>query len=817
MGGNAPTVWQIPAGVAGLPRLAAWLADTREAHVAAFSGTFVFVPSARAAAALRAELARRVAGRLPYVLPLRGSPELALALGITPPVVVDPWVLKAHVARALSDVWAALGEPEVAAALEVRAAAEVARLLNRLAAYGVCADALETCVPKAMAVHWQQRAKVLIGVKERVDAALAAQGVVMPGAAERLILEQAAEVLATRGAPVVVAGVLDATVAGVAVARLAHHVIVAAADGSGGVLNSRWLGLLGCAQTEPVVMGDGGTPGGEGFQLVGRTPWDEARMAAVAVRDAVADGARVGIVVPDAATGTRVQAALAVQGIVPLRTEGVPWAEAPVVRAFMAEVSAYKGHGVRGALSIAYWKARLEKLFPAYAGPVLLDPLFAKLEPFGIWGKLWPFAAVMALVDEVFREEPGPEVGVTPGVVMMTPLESRLLSPDVMVVCGAVDGAWPAPHADTWLGEAQLRALGLPDARLRALLAASDWQGCVAGGAGRVVVTRPAFINGEPVRPMRGVEGFPVVQIERDVGVPRAPDVVGAFVPEGGMFPTRWSASFVEGLMRCPYRVVGERIAGLQPLPPLNPVPDAREGGLLAHAWLKRAAEVLPVPLTPDNAPAAEDLLRGLIGEVMVDQNPMVRAVWGRRLARLVPALVAEWVSGWMREKRALVSAEERISAPLPAPWAHIVLNATLDRLEQGQQGLSVIDFKTTTPPAWKDVAAGLKPQLPIEAWLLARTGRGAVAEVSFWQLRGYGSRPVGLMGQTAAYPLETLMEPVEAGLARLAEAFGRVGCEFPAVVDQTGGGLVASGGCVTCPLQGVCRRHASIEEITHG
>ena len=169
--------------------------------------------------------------------------------------------------------------------------------------------------------------------------------------------------------------------------------------------------------------------------------------------------------------------------------------------------------------------------------------------------------------------------------------------------------------------------------------------------------------------------------------------------------------------------------------------------------------------------------------------------MWRAKFRKLAPALAARW----HEDGRKVVTVEERLAKSL----GEVTLTAKLDRVERGDGGRVIIDYKTGTPPAWSKVAAGIKPQLALEAWLAS----GDVEDVEYWRLKGYGDFPLDVLrpgGRTGG--LEKLVAPVADGVDRLAHVFRR-GEVFSAVPDMAGGGLMATGHCAQCKLAGVCRR----------
>ena len=114
---------------------------------------------------------------------------------------------------------------------------------------------------------------------------------------------------------------------------------------------------------------------------------------------------------------------------------------------------------------------------------------------------------------------------------------------------------------------------------------------------------------------------------------------------------------------------------------------------------------------------------------------------WRPRLLR-----IAAWVAQRERERRAaqprLIRGEVKGEWSLPVPGGFLLVGRA-DRIELRADGaLSILDYKTGLPPSDKDVEAGFRPQLPLEA-AMAEAGAfgpdltGTTAELIYWHLTG--------------------------------------------------------------------------------
>ncbi|NBX85785.1 MAG: PD-(D/E)XK nuclease family protein [Proteobacteria bacterium] len=375
-----------------------------------------------------------------------------------------------------------------------------------------------------------------------------------------------------------------------------------------------------------------------------------------------------------------------------------------------------------------------------------------------------------------------------------------------VVLLGAVAEHWPKVVADPWLPDGVRASLGLPHVAWWRQLGDAVLRRALQGGFGRQVLVVGFAVSGEEVvqahRLVAELVGENTVEVWREiwrqrVAAPRVNNRLGAWVPRGAQYPAKWSASMVQDLLACPYKAVAERVLRLVAPPPLDDPQSALAGGLLMHAWLERLGRGWRELRAMDEA-AAVVVIRAWGEEILAEEELVVQAIWRPKMQRLAPELFTQWRAHEAEENRQMVAVEERLA------WrvAQVEVSAKIDRLERGAGGMVVVDFKTGGLPSVAEMADGRKPQLPLEAWLVEANGRGAVAQVEHWKLRGYGSQPLEIEAANAA----PLVAPVGEALVRLAGKLAP-GAAFAALPDQAGGGIVASGHCEHCQLSGVCRR----------
>jgi len=340
----------------------------------------------------------------------------------------------------------------------------------------------------------------------------------------------------------------------------------------------------------------------------------------------------------------------------------------------------------------------------------------------------WP-----ALLDMLMMARPvRPRWPLHPRLAIWGPLEARLQQMDVVIIGGLNEGIWPPEaRADPWLSRPMRQAFGLPQPERRIGLSAHDFTQLAA--ADRVYLTRAAKVDGTPTVPSRWLlrlrsllHGFDRTlrdaQAEELLTMAREleqPDVVRpvpapAPCPPVAARPRRLSVTAIETLIRDPYSIFARHILNLKPLDPVAAIPGPAERGIVVH----RAFETFFADTEP---PTIERLLEhGRAAFEALLRDPAGHAFWWVRFERAAHWFIAADADLPARLS-SIVEARGRIELPL-GPYS-VTLSAMADRIDRLADGtLAIIDYKTGQVPSKAQVAAGLSPQLPLEA-AIARVG----------------------------------------------------------------------------------------------
>ena len=342
-------------------------------------------------------------------------------------------------------------------------------------------------------------------------------------------------------------------------------------------------------------------------------------------------------------------------------------------------------------------------------------------------------------------------------------LEARLQSADLIVLGGLAETVWP-PMAEPgpWLSRPMRTRVGLAAPEEIVGQSAHDFVTACCS-APQVVLSCPVRRDNAPAVPARWLVRLDMFLAGTSVhGLPRAlpehPATAWARVmdlPEGPPIPVKpprpsppvhrrprtLSVTAIETWLRDPYAIHARHILKLSALRPLDEATDASDYGSLVHEGLHRFLRKHGADWPADAALELRLAMAQALGEAGL--RPALQAWWSPRLDR-----IAEWVAQTEAERRLArtpvsIATEASGAIDLHRPGGTFRLTGRADRIERYADGtLSILDYKTGTPPSQKDVEAGLAPQLLLEAVMAAERGfghehHGTAAELIYWHLSG--------------------------------------------------------------------------------
>jgi ATP-dependent helicase/nuclease subunit B len=337
-------------------------------------------------------------------------------------------------------------------------------------------------------------------------------------------------------------------------------------------------------------------------------------------------------------------------------------------------------------------------------------------------------------------------------------LEARLQSVDLIVLGGLAETVWP-PLAEPgpWLSRPMRTRVGLPAPEESVGQAAHDFlAACCA--APKVVLSCPIRRDNAPAVPARWLTRLDMFLAGSATALPDHPSAAWARsldLPAGpptpvkpprpcppvAKRPRKLSVTAIETWLRDPYAIHARHILRLTALSPLDEATDAADYGSLVHDGLNRFLARHGASW-PNNA-AAE--LRLAMAQALANAGlrQALVAWWSPRLER-----IADWVADTETERRRLrppiaIATEVSGAIELIRPAGPFRLTGRADRIERYDDNtISILDYKTGTPPTQTAVDAGLAPQLLLEAAMAADQGFGPdlvgnAGELIYWHLSG--------------------------------------------------------------------------------
>lgn len=330
-----------------------------------------------------------------------------------------------------------------------------------------------------------------------------------------------------------------------------------------------------------------------------------------------------------------------------------------------------------------------------------------------------------------------------PQLQILGPIEARLQRADLVVLGGMNEGVWPArPAPDPFLAPLVRRRLGLPGLSRRIGMQAHDL--VLALGAPEVLMTRSAREGSAPSVPSRfwaRIEAATSQPLNKTNSLPDTDTLLYAArqldrpaqpiswkrpepAPPVDVRPRNLSVTEVARLKADPFAFYARRILQLEPLDPLDKPITAAERGTAVH-------EILEQLFGPGG-----DVDQLITAELQkMGDGPELQALWRPRLARMVADAMEHHAESTAWE---IVSLEGKGKIECRG----VTLVGKADRVERGEDGLRIVDYKTGGLPKVKDVKALWDTQLALlasiaEAGGFEKLAPGKVTGLFYWKLSG--------------------------------------------------------------------------------
>ncbi len=440
--------------------------------------------------------------------------------------------------------------------------------------------------------------------------------------------------------------------------------------------------------------------------------------------------------------------------------------------------------------------ARLDTTLDADpAGASVLDTLGALRRDLADDPEKYSFGEWRRWLNLAFESATFTDKSVTSPIVLTSLPAARGRLFEAVAVIGADARHLPAPAAPSLFSQTTRAQLGLYTASDQAVAMITDliqllgqgpallswqaWNNDEPNPASPLVLRLQALHHaawGAPLPEQAG--GLPPAQPSRlpDPGIRPAPTVVPAHLPR------RYSPTAYQTLLDCPYRFFVTSVLGIRELDEADEALDKSDYGNALHRILKAFHDSAP----PPERDAALARLREMSNAEFAALPAWTAAAWRSKWETVQPAYIDAWLDrvaqGWHYQAG---------EAAFEVPWTvaglgDVTLHGRVDRVDQKDGALSVIDYKTAA-------AQGLKKklkdpteavQLPFYAWL-------AEAAAAYLPINETPVTPLELDG-------ETDVDAISRRLPELLEAIA-AGAALPAAgIDSV---------CQYCEARGLCRK----------
>ena len=325
-------------------------------------------------------------------------------------------------------------------------------------------------------------------------------------------------------------------------------------------------------------------------------------------------------------------------------------------------------------------------------------------------------------------------------------LEARLLDADVVLLGGLDETVWPpAARSDVFLNRPMREALGLMPPERKIGQTAHDFTQLM--GKAKVILSRARKRDGAPTVASRFLQrmaalagpaweacqtrGMAYLQFARQIdghGTKPRPLDRPQPQPKVELRPTTLSVTQIETLRRDPYALYAEKILGLKVLEPLGGEAGFAAFGNSVHASLESFVRSYPNGALPEAARERLcDLLRHNFSAQLAD--PDFFALHWPRLEKIVDFYLAFEAERRTGIDEISVESKGTIAIPL-MDGSMFWLTARADRLELNKdKSLTIVDYKTGTPPGLDEIYVGFAPQLTLQAAIALHGGFDVAGE----------------------------------------------------------------------------------------
>ncbi|MES2677919.1 MAG: double-strand break repair protein AddB [Pseudomonadota bacterium] len=361
-----------------------------------------------------------------------------------------------------------------------------------------------------------------------------------------------------------------------------------------------------------------------------------------------------------------------------------------------------------------------------------------------------------------------------PRLHILSTMEARLMSYDLTIVSGLCEGEFPSKSSDDWLGNKIRAEFGLSSGAKKIGIAAYDF--CNYLGNKEVILLYPKNQNNAPTIKSRfllkletvlklngwedylkdGEEYLQLLNLDskKPINASRANPT-----PEQKL--QKISATDISKWLRNPYYIYAKRILQLKPLKQIEQDASFAEFGNFVHKALEEFVKNYPkIDL--------EKFAKEIFSNYFPDQA--THLLWWPRFENIAKWFLKQEIELRKNLQKSFVEIEAEVII------GDIILTTKVDRINLYQDGsYEIIDYKTGTLPAPKEIKSGLEPQLAVEAIVLTKGKIKNYSELKILQVNNLQYQNLKGKDQNEAKDLsdiDKLITAADDGILRLLEIF---------------------------------------------
>lgn len=393
-----------------------------------------------------------------------------------------------------------------------------------------------------------------------------------------------------------------------------------------------------------------------------------------------------------------------------------------------------------------------------------------------------------------------PKYGNHPRITILSPMEARMQSFDLVILGSLNEGSWPPMvEAGSWMSRPMRKSFGLPLPEKQIGQSAHDFVQLLHQP--NVILTRSEKIDGTATIASRWLMRLDAIlgtnskellkpefpwdiwakELERPEYI--TPAKPPSPTPPDCARPLELSVTQVEKLMRNPYAHYSEKILRLKKLDQIDMETSNREFGSIIHKAIELLVQSYERIPEDGHFQFLQDIWQRLLEENHIPST--IQAFWNARFKKISQELVELE----KRRRKNLKHIHSEVKGTLPIKLENgktLVVTARADRLEIKIDGtISIIDYKTkgNISSIAKSMQSGTLPQMPLEALIVNNHGfegvNGAVTDMEYWFITGGNDKDNAIKEEKisdklsrAKTSLEDILEVTKTGITELAEIF---------------------------------------------